>query len=174
MIEENPYEDRFERTFAFVDLSGFTTFTDRWGDKAAVEVLNDFRFLVRTIASRKGIRIAKWLGDGAMLVAVEPETATEAIMEMLDSLAQSDAPLELRAGLASGPVLLVDGEDYLGHAVNMASRLCDQAEPGQVLATSSMITSLMVNTPSTPIGKHQIKGFKEPIELVRLTRANSA
>ena len=46
MIEENPYEDRFERTFAFVDLSGFTTFTDRWGDKAAVEVLNDFRFLV--------------------------------------------------------------------------------------------------------------------------------
>ena len=74
MIEENPYEDRFERTFAFVDLSGFTTFTDRWGDKAAVEVLNDFRFLVRTVASRKGIRIAKWLGDGAMLVAVEPET----------------------------------------------------------------------------------------------------
>ena len=70
MIEENPYEDRFERTFAFVDLSGFTTFTDRWGDKAAVEVLNDFRFLVRTVASRKGIRIAKWLGDGAMLVSM--------------------------------------------------------------------------------------------------------
>ena len=171
MIEENPYEDRFERTFAFVDLSGFTTFTDRWGDKAAVEVLNDFRFLVRTVASRKGIRIAKWLGDGAMLVAVEPETATEAIMEMLESLAKS--PLELRAGLASGPVLLVDGEDYLGHAVNMASRLCDKAEPGEVLATSSMITSLMVNTPSTPIGKHKIKGFKEPKELVRLTLANS-
>ena len=173
MIEDNPYEDRFERTFAFVDLSGFTTFTDQWGDKAAVEVLNDFRFLLRTVASRKGIRIAKWLGDGAMLVAVEPETATEAIMEMLESMSESESPLELRAGLASGPVLLVDGEDYLGHAVNMAARLCDRAEAGEVLATSSMITSLMVNTPSTLIGEHQIKGFKEPIELVRLTLSES-
>ncbi|MCH1512855.1 MAG: adenylate/guanylate cyclase domain-containing protein [Acidimicrobiales bacterium] len=169
MIEENPYEDRFDRTFAFIDLSGFTSFTDLWGDKAAVEVLDDFRSLVRTVASRKGIRIAKWLGDGAMLVAVEPETATEAIMEMQESMVSSDAPLELRAGLASGPVLLVDGEDYLGRAVNMAARLCDRAVPGEVLATSSMITSLMVNTPSTPIGKLDLKGFKESVEIVRLT-----
>ena len=36
MIPENPYEDRFERTFAFIDLSGFTNFTDVMGDKAAL------------------------------------------------------------------------------------------------------------------------------------------
>ena len=74
MMPENTYEDRFDRTFAFIDLSGFTRFTDLMGDKAALEEINTFRAIVREIASRKGIRIAKWLGDGAMLVAVEPET----------------------------------------------------------------------------------------------------
>ena len=82
MLQDNPYEDRFERTFAFIDLSGFTRFTDSQGDKAALNEINKFRLFVREIASRKGLRIAKWLGDGAMLVAVEPEIATEAIMEM--------------------------------------------------------------------------------------------
>ena len=70
MMPENTYEDRFDRTFAFIDLSGFTRFTDLMGDKAALEEINTFRAIVREIASRKGIRIAKWLGDGAMLVAV--------------------------------------------------------------------------------------------------------
>ena len=90
MIPENPYEDRFERTFAFIDLSGFTNFTDVMGDKAALAEINTFRAIVREIASRKGIRIAKWLGDGAMLVAVEPETATEAIMEMQGRMGEID------------------------------------------------------------------------------------
>ena len=43
MIPENPYEDRFERTFAFIDLSGFTNFTDVMGDKAALAEINTFR-----------------------------------------------------------------------------------------------------------------------------------
>ena len=37
MIPEKPYEDRFERTFAFIDLSGFTNFTDVMGDKARLQ-----------------------------------------------------------------------------------------------------------------------------------------
>ncbi|GIR37268.1 MAG: hypothetical protein CM15mP49_26530 [Actinomycetota bacterium] len=110
MIPENPYEDRFERTFAFIDLSGFTNFTDVMGDKAALAEINTFRAIVREIASRKGIRIAKWLGDGAMLVAVEPETATEAIMEMQGRMGEIDEQLSMRAGLASGAVLMVDGK----------------------------------------------------------------
>ena len=158
MLQDNPYEDRFERTFAFIDLSGFTRFTDSNGDKAALGEINKFRLFVREIASRKGLRIAKWLGDGAMLVAVEPEIATEAIMEMQSRM----------EGLASGPVLMVDGEDYLGHPVNLAARLCDLAKPGEVLATREMMTSLMVNTPSHPMGEQEITGLQEKVEIVRL------
>ena len=168
MFQDNPYEDRFERTFAFIDLSGFTRFTDSQGDKAALNEINKFRLFVREIASRKGLRIAKWLGDGAMLVAVEPEIATEAIMEMQGRMEALDESLKLRAGLASGPVLMIDGEDHLGHAVNLAARLCELADPGEVLATKEMMTSLMVNTPSKPIGEVELKGMLQKVEIVRL------
>ncbi len=79
-----------------------------------------------------------------------------------------DESLGLRAGLASGPVLMIDGEDYLGHPVNLAARLCDLAKPGEVLATREMMTSLMVNTPSHPIGEQKITGLQEKVEIVRL------
>ena len=49
MLQDNPYEDRFERTFAFIDLSGFTRFTDSQGDKAALNEINKFRLFVREI-----------------------------------------------------------------------------------------------------------------------------
>lgn len=163
---DSPYENRVLRSFAFIDLSGFTRFTDTEGDGAAVGVLTEFRLRVREIAARRGVRIAKWLGDGAMLVGVEAEPLTEAIVDMGHAFA--DAPLALRAGLSSGPVILFEGDDYIGAAVNLASRLCALAEPGQVIAPASMISNLMVNTTATPIGPHEVHGFAEPVELVQL------
>lgn len=168
----NPYENRVDRTFAFVDLSGFTSYTDVHGDKEAVALLSEFRTRVREIAARRGVRIAKWLGDGAMLVSVEPEAIVEAIVDIEAAFEASGLPLSLRSGLASGPVILFEGDDYIGQAVNMAARLCGMAGPGEVLATKSMVTSLMVNTTATPIGPRQITGIKEPVELVRLDRVS--
>ena len=55
---------RVRRYFAFVDLCGFTRFTEVHGDEEAVSVLTGFRTLVRYIASEHGVRVAKWLGDG--------------------------------------------------------------------------------------------------------------
>lgn len=168
MAPDNPYENRVERTFAFVDLSGFTAYTDSEGDGAAVAVLTQFRQRVREVAARRGVRIAKWLGDGAMMVAVEPEPVAEAIVDIEDAFTADGSPLMLRAGIASGPVILFEGDDYIGQAVNMAARLCALAEPGEVLATKSMVSSLMVNTKVTPIGAHRVEGIAEPVELVRL------
>ncbi len=165
---ESPYEHRVERTFGFIDLSGFTGFIDAEGDGAAVDVLDHFRAVVRRLAARHGVRIAKWLGDGAMLVGVECESVTEAVVAMEDEFQDGDAKLALRAGLASGPVILFEGDDYIGQAVNMAARLCDLAQPGEVLATKAMLSSLMVNTTATDIGPKRVEGIAEPVELVRL------
>ena len=66
---------RVERWFAFVDLSGFTSFGDEFGDEESVRVLTLFRSAVRKVATDFGVRIAKWLGDGCMLVSVEPAPA---------------------------------------------------------------------------------------------------
>ena len=68
----HPRATRVERSFAFVDLSGFTRYTDVQGDDEAVDILSAFRAVVRGVASTHGVRIAKWLGDGACSSASNP------------------------------------------------------------------------------------------------------
>ncbi|HZB43170.1 MAG TPA: hypothetical protein VE487_19525, partial [Ilumatobacter sp.] len=68
---------RVPRTFVFLDLSGFTNYTAAYGDDAAGRILSTFRTLVRGVASERGTRVAKWLGDGCMVVAIEEEAAIE-------------------------------------------------------------------------------------------------
>src|SRR4029453_11483625 len=60
------------RNFAFIDLCGFTALTDEQGVGAAVAALSTFRAVVRERAGWRGVRVTKWLGDGAMLGATEP------------------------------------------------------------------------------------------------------
>ena len=104
------------------------------GATEAVECLASFRELARKVASRQGVRIAKGLGDGVMLVGVEGGPMTAAAVELT---ARVREPLELRAGLASGSCLLFEGDDYIGKPANLAARLCDVARPGEVLADAN-------------------------------------
>jgi class 3 adenylate cyclase len=129
--KEQPYL-RIERTFIFVDLSGFTAYTRAEGADRAAAVLTYFRHGTRTIAAQRGVRVAKWLGDGAMLVGVEagPSVALGAhLIAQLGSVGRS-----VRVGIATGTALLFEGDDYIGEPVNLASRLCTAARPGEVLA----------------------------------------
>lgn len=120
-----------ERTFAFVDVSGFTLYCDRNGERAAIALLTRFRSVVRDVAARRGVRVAKWLGDGVMLVdsAEGPIVATA-----VEIVARCSAvELETHAGIAVGTVLIFEGDDYVGRPVNLAARLCDAADAGEVL-----------------------------------------
>jgi hypothetical protein len=123
-----------ERNFAFVDITGFTEFCDKHGDHAAIDVLTRFRTLCRHISARRGVRVAKWLGDGAMLVGVEEGPVIASVAELV---ARTPAEgIDTHGGIASGTVLLFEGDDYVGRPPNLASRLCDAAEPGEILTHS--------------------------------------
>lgn len=52
--------------------------------------------------------------------------------------------LEPRGGIASGGVILLDGDDYVVRAVNLTSRLCDIAAPGQLLASIDNLDPTLV------------------------------
>ena len=121
-----------ERWFAFVDVCGFTSFTEEHGTLAATEVLTRFRTAVRGVTGRRGVRVLKWLGDGAMLIGVEPGPVIAAVCE-LNMRLQKDR-FDIHAGIAGGHVLLFEGDDYIGPAANLAARLCEGASPGEVLA----------------------------------------
>ena len=124
---------RVHRTFAFVDLCGFTDFVDDRGDDGAVQELQILRTAVREVTPLFGVRVEKWLGDGLMLVGVDSEPVVGATLAIEQRHSRA-GQLELRGGIASGAVILLEGDDYVGRAVNLASRLCDIAAPGQLLA----------------------------------------
>ncbi len=126
-----------ERTFAFVDICGFTALTERHGPRRAVRALEVFRSLVKEVAGRRGIRVAKWLGDGCLLVGTKPGPTLATVAELTGRFEMFD--IDLRAGVASGVALLFDGDDYIGRPVNLASRLCDEARPGELLAHPSAL-----------------------------------
>ena len=96
------------------------------------------RSAVREVAPLCGVRVDKWLGDGVMLVSPEPDAIVDAVV-LVHERFRRGSRLELRAGIAAGPVILLEGDDYVGPAVNLASRLCDLAEPGHVLAAADGI-----------------------------------
>lgn len=168
MGEQQRTVKRVERSFAFIDISGFTAFTDEHGDDAAVSALSHFRTLVRDVAASRGVRISKWLGDGAMMVAIDLATLLEAVTEICTDAARVDDVMPLRAGVASGRVILMEGDDHIGGAVNLAARLCDQAQAGEVLAPDQVAEAVPAGTTARSIGAHKVRGIAQPIELVLL------
>jgi len=120
------------RTFCFADLSGFTGYTRRYGPPEAVRLLGEFRTVTRRVATARGVRVAKWLGDGVMIVGVEPSPTIALAAHMIDHFARTD--VEVRVGIATGLALLFEGDDYIGEPVNLAAKLCAAAQPREILA----------------------------------------
>ena len=150
---------RVPRTFVFVDLSGFTNYTAAFGDNAAGRILSTFRAIVREVASDRGVRIAKWLGDGFMVVGVEQIDAITFTLELERRATDVCAPLTLRAGIASGHALLFEGDDYIGSAVNMAARLCDVAQPYEVLMPTMHDRSSARGRHGRPVRRDRVAGL---------------
>ena len=157
----------------FVDLSGFTNYTAAFGDDAAGRLLSAFRTIVREVASDRGVRIAKWLGDGCMIVAVEQGDAIAFTLDLENRATDVCAPLTLRAGIATGYALLFEGDDYIGSAVNMASRLCDVADANVLIPTMGL-ERLPEGITATPAGAVELAGFPGAIEVFELTGVPAA
>ena len=159
---------RFRRTFIFVDLSGFTTFTEQHGDGTAAQLLSKFRAVARAVGSHQGVRIDKYLGDGLMAVAVEAYDGITFAMELQRHAAIACAPLSLRIGIATGDTMLFEGQDYIGWAPNMAARLCDAANGVGALMPVDQAVNLPVGLSALPHPALDLPGFQGPIEVVAL------
>lgn len=125
-----------DRTFVFADLSGFTQFTRQNGPHEAVKLLGEFRQVARNVAAKRGVRVAKWLGDGVMIVSVDPTAAIAFGAHLIHHFA--DTGLQVRVGLASGIALLFEGDDYIGEPVNLAAKLCAAAQPNEILGACEL------------------------------------
>jgi adenylate cyclase len=128
------------RTFAFLDLCGSTSFLEREGAQATSEVVSHFRAQARQVTAQRGLRVAKWMGDGAMLVGVATGPVVASAVELCARM--DGSPLRLRGGVAVSMALIFDGDDYLGRGANFAARICDAAAPGEVLCDPDCFTAI--------------------------------
>ena len=159
---------RVDRAFAFIDLCGFTRFADRQGDDRVVLGLAELRTALREASARRGVRIVKWLGDGAMLSSTMTDALAALVIEIDARMSGALPSLPLRAGLAFGPVIMFEGDDYIGSPVNIAARLCAQAQPRELLATTEVAAhrpSWVQALPARPIS---VRGLEADIHVQAL------
>ena len=156
---------RVERSFGFVDLCGFTEFTDRHDDARVVLVLAALRTALREAAARRGVRVVKWLGDGAMLSSTTPDALLALVIEIDVRMTQELPSLPVRVGVAAGPVIMFEGDDYIGRPVNLASRLCDIATAHELLVAGDMSSSGPAWARAACRGSTEIRGFQQPVDV---------
>jgi adenylate cyclase len=159
---------RILRSFAFVDLCGFIGYMDEHGDHAALQALTELRAVTRIAADHHGVRIAKWLGDGALIVGLDDESVLASVSEVL-LRARRQVPLHTRAGISSGKVLSLDGDDYIGTAINVAARLCAVAPAGRILIADPGLTRTDAD------GRQiRVRGMSDPIAVRELDPLRNA
>src|ERR1700722_7011910 len=129
---------------------------------------------MREIAARRGVRVTKWLGDGAMLSGADAEAVVAMVIEVAARTDPVSVPLEVRGGLAQGAVIMFEGDDYIGRATNVASRLCDAAMPGQVLATREVASQAPRWVAVGEALPYVAQGFDRPLDASRLEIGTSS
>lgn len=167
LVREDPKElgPSSSATIVFTDLEGFTRFTASEGDDVAAALIADHQRLMGPIVRSRGGRIVKRMGDGLMLTFPAPEAAVLAAVELVAAITE---PLPLRAGLHLGEAVVTHG-DVLGHVVNVAARITEEARGGMVLASVD-VRDAVVPLPGVQFGRARrtrLKGV-EPMSLVRI------
>jgi adenylate cyclase len=157
---------RVTMAFCFVDLAGYTRYTEEEGDEEALDLIERFVETVESTLPTEAT-IVKTIGDEVMIVSPEPATLTEWAIGFLRLFQERPQP---RAGLHFGDAVYRDG-DYFGGEVNLTHRVVARALGGEVMATSPIIEYVEDSDyiDYRPIGGVGLKGFPEPIELFIVT-----
>jgi adenylate cyclase len=147
-LSETAGRGRGDREVAmlFTDLVGFSSWALKAGDEAAVTLLREVGIAVEgAVADRRGTTV-KRLGDGLMAVFSRPQDAVDAALAAQEAIADIEVAghrPRLRAGVHVGRPRKLGG-DYLGVDVNIAARVADQANAGQVLVSDVVAERLDV------------------------------
>jgi class 3 adenylate cyclase len=125
-------------TIVFIDIEGFTPFSSRAGEDEMRELIRVFHWLVREeIARHRGFEV-KQLGDGFMVAFADAARAIAFAAAIQRSISGHPvvSAVRLCVGINSGRAIR-EGDDFFGHAVNVASRIAARATGGQVLISGS-------------------------------------
>lgn len=151
----------------FIDIVGYTRYAATISaDELAAFITNFERKATDAVRSRGG-RLVKLIGDEIMYVSGSAADAVEIASAVIAEFVGTDALP--RGGVAFGEVIGLGG-DYYGPVVNLASRMVDQAVPGELLVDRAVVDACGEAVAVEPAGRRQLKGFDDPVELFSVVR----
>ena len=183
---------RREITALFCDLRGFTGFTESADAEDVMALLRDYHAAIGEIIIKYNGTLERYAGDGVMVVFNDPvPVENPALQAVLMALELRDALGALTAtwsrlgheigfgiGIAHGFATLgtigFEGRfDYaaIGTVSNVASRLCDEAKPGQILISPRVLTKVENAVKVEPVGEFELKGIRRPLAAYNVVAA---
>ena len=175
---------RREITALFCDLRGFTGFTESGDAEDVMALLRDYHAAIGEIIIKYNGTLERYAGDGVMVVFNDPvPVENPALRAVLMALEVREALGALTAtwsrlgheigfgiGIAHGFATLgtigFEGRfDYaaIGTVSNVASRLCDEAKPGQILISPRVLMKVEKAVQVEPVGEFELKGIRRPL-----------
>jgi class 3 adenylate cyclase/tetratricopeptide (TPR) repeat protein len=172
-------EQRKTVTVLFCDLTGSTALGETLDPERLRALLARYFERMKGIAERYGGSVEKFIGDAVMAVFGVPVVheddalrAVRAAVEMRDALPELE--LQGRIGVMTGEVV-TGTEDWLaGDAVNVAARLEQAAQPGEVLLGEPTLALVRDAVEVEPVERLELKGKSTPVPAYRLLRVLEA
>jgi len=160
-------------TILFTDMEGSTVFTQRLGDAKAQEVVRTHNRIVRDALKACSGSEVKHTGDGIMASFASAIRALECAIAIQRAFAQHneehpDTPVRVRIGLNAGEPV-AEEEDLFGTAVQLAARICAQAERGEILV-ANVVRELAAGKGFlfADRGEVALRGFEDPVRLYQV------
>jgi adenylate cyclase len=166
MLTRAGFAGRVEKppAMCFLDITGYTRLTDERGDEAAAALASELTRLVQRSSSSHGGKTVKWLGDGVMFWFRDPGPGVVSALDMAEGVVTAGLP-PAHVGLHAGPVVM-QGGDYYGQTVNIASRIAEYARPGEVLVSEAVVEACEHEQVAfTDLGAVDLKGVGGPVHL---------
>src|SRR5919201_1620883 len=176
----SPPSARKTVTVLFSDVVDSTRMGERLDPEPLRRVMSRYFAEMRSVLERHGGTVEKFIGDAVMAVFGVPRVreddalrAVRAAVEMRDAL--PDLGIEARIGVNTGEVVTGTEERLAtGDAVNVAARLEQAAQPGEVLIGAPTLALVHDAVAAEPAGPLELKGKAEPVLAYRLTGVHEA
>jgi class 3 adenylate cyclase len=156
---------RVTKTFVFTDIVDSTKFSELLKERWEKVVLKVHDETIKRLVLEHGGEVVKSTGDGFFLAFSQPSTAVDAAIAIQKQLEEQAFPAEVRIGLHTAEAQ-DDGGDYHGEGINLAARIGELAQGGQILASCDSVTGipLVCSAPD----EAQLKGFSEPVKVTSI------
>ena len=158
------------RTIMFTDMKDSTALTTRLGDTRAIEVFRTHNSITRDVLRRNHGREIQHTGDGFMASFSSASNSVACAIAIQQAFAahnrcHPEVAINVRIGICAGEPVEEDNRLF-GSTVQLTSRICDKAEPDQIL-TASVIRDLCLGKqfPFVDRGESTFKGFDQPMRV---------